>query len=76
MIQELERVVLTTDIPNHQLKVGDVGTVVLIHNDGEGYEVEFMALAGETIAVVTLHADQVRPIHRDEITHVRTVKRL
>jgi hypothetical protein len=52
MIQELEQVVLTVDLLEHGLKLGDVGTVVLVHG-AEGYEVEFMTLDGETIAVVT-----------------------
>jgi hypothetical protein len=48
-----------------------VGTVVLVHHGGAGYEVEFTALDGETIAVVTLRADQVRPVGHREISHVR-----
>jgi hypothetical protein len=35
--------------------------------------VEFMTLAGKTIAVVTLLANQVRQIAKDEIAHVRPV---
>ena len=34
---------------------------------------EFMTLSGSTIAVVTLVADQVRPIAKDEIAHARQV---
>lgn len=73
MIQELDRVVLTTDLPEYGLHTGDIGTVVLVHHQGAGYEVEFMTLDGETIAVVTLVAVQVRPIQRGEIAHVRAV---
>ena len=39
MIQELDSVVLTTDLPEYRLERGDIGTVVLLHRDGEGYEV-------------------------------------
>jgi hypothetical protein len=46
MIKELETVVLTVDLPEHRLKKGDVGTVVLVHSIS-GYEVEFMTLGGE-----------------------------
>jgi hypothetical protein len=74
MIQELDSIVLTTDLSEHGLKQGDIGTVVLVHRGGEGYEVEFMALDGETIAVVTLSASQVRPIDPREIAHARTVE--
>lgn len=31
MIQELELVVLTQDLPEEGLQVGDIGTVVLLH---------------------------------------------
>ncbi len=74
MIQELDRVVLTGDISEHDLRAGDVGTVVLVHGDGEGYEVEFVALDGETVAVVSVFAAQVRPIQRHEIAHARRIE--
>ena len=32
MIRELDNVVLTVDLPEHGLKKGDVGTVVLVHD--------------------------------------------
>lgn len=73
MIAELDNVVLTVDVPEHRLREGDVGTVVLVH-DGDGYEVEFMTLDGETVAVVSLTSAQVRPIARGEIAHVRAVE--
>ena len=71
MIKELDDVVLRMDLPQYGLTEGDVGTVVLVHRDGAGYEVEFTALDGETIAVVTLRADHVRPVGHREILHVR-----
>jgi len=53
MIKELATVVLTEDLDAHGLKAGDIGTVVLVHPAG-GYEVEFMTLDGETLAVASL----------------------
>ncbi len=73
MIQELDRVVLTRDLPKKNLKAGDVGSVVLVYKNGEGFEVEFMTLGGETFAVETLMKDDVRPISQREITHARAV---
>lgn len=70
-IRELDQVVLTSDLPAEGLVVGDVGTVVLIYRDGQAYEVEFTTLDGETVAVVTLPASQVRPAHKREIAHAR-----
>jgi hypothetical protein len=49
-IREHDLVVLTADIPEENLKQGDVGTVVLTHRAGAGYEAEFATLAGETLA--------------------------
>jgi Domain of unknown function (DUF4926) len=74
MIQELERIVLTTNLPEYDLQEGDVGTVVLIHQQGKGYEVEFVKLDGETFTVVTLLAAQLRAVSSQEITHARTVQ--
>ncbi len=71
MIHELDSIVLTTDLPKYRLERGDIGTVVMVHRDGEGYEVEFITLEGETLAVVTLPASQVRPIASGEIAHAR-----
>jgi hypothetical protein len=50
MLKEHEIVVLTQNLPKERLTAGDVGTVVHIHQGGAGYEVEFMTLAGRTIA--------------------------
>ncbi len=71
MIAELDEVILDCDLRGHKLTRGDLGTVVLVHSQGEGYEVEFMTLDGETIAVVTLDSGRVRPIGHDDIAHAR-----
>ena len=73
MIKELDPVVLTKLLPEHGLRAGDVGWVVMIHGDSVGYEVEFVTLAGETISVETVSADAVRPVRRKEIAHARNV---
>jgi len=71
MIQELEDVILECDLPKHGLRREEIGAVVLIHRGVEGYEVEFATLDGETVAVVTLLAFQVRPAHKRKIAHAR-----
>ena len=71
MIHEHDRVVLTTPVATEGLEAGDVGAVVHIYRDGQAYEVEFVTLDGRTAAVVTLEADQVRPVNKREITHAR-----
>lgn len=70
-IKEHDGVVLTADLPGEKLEAGDVGTVVHIHNGGAAYEVEFVTLAGETIAVATVAAAQVRPVGKRDVNHVR-----
>lgn len=73
MITELDRVILTTDIPDYGLETGDIGTVVLSHQNGKGYEVEFVTLSGETVVVVSLFAEQVRSVSSREIAHARAI---
>ena len=75
MIRELDDVILECDLPDRGLARGDVGAVVLVHQGGEGYEVEFTTLNGETVAVVTLAASQVREGGRAEIAHARDLAR-
>ena len=71
MIEEHSSVVLTEPLPAAGLEAGDVGVVVHVHRDGEAFEVEFMTLKGETVAVVSLSVEQVRPIAANELPHVR-----
>lgn len=72
-IKEHDRVVLTTDLAGEKLAAGDVGTVVHVYRDGKGFEVEFVSLDGETVAIVTLEPGQIRAVERREITHARRV---
>ena len=75
MIGELNRIVLTRPVKELGLEPGDVGTVVLVHGEGKGFEVEFVTLGGATHAVTTLTRDDVRPIQRNEIAHARALTR-
>lgn len=71
MISELDVVVLQQDLPSEGLEVGDVGTVVLVYDEGRAFEVEFTTLTGRTVSVVTLDASAVRQVQPSDITHVR-----
>jgi len=75
MIKEHERVALTVDLPDYQLKVGDVGVIVMIHGNHEGYELEIFSADGHTLDVVTVESDQVRPVSRRDVLHVRELSR-
>jgi hypothetical protein len=76
MIKEHDCVVLTKDLPEEELVAGDIGTVVHIHDGGEGYEVEFMTLQGETVAIVTLLSSQLRALMRCDLGHARELQRI
>ena len=71
----LSRAILLQDIPEENLIAGDMGTVVEFHpateHYHEGYEVEFFAGNGETIAVVSIPATALRAATRQDVLHVR-----
>jgi hypothetical protein len=74
MIRELDRVVLSKPLPELDLVAGDVGIVVLVHENERGYEVEFLTLEGETYALATVARCDVRPIRSDEIASARKLR--
>jgi hypothetical protein len=63
-IELFGRVVLTRDVPEEDLRRGDVATVVEEHCDEAGkvigYEVELFSASGETLAVASVPSDAVR----------------
>jgi len=73
-IKEHDCVVLTKNLPAENLESGDVGTVVHIHKGGAAYEVEFVTLAGDTVAVATVEATDVRPVGKRDLNHVRELQ--
>jgi hypothetical protein len=73
MIDEHANVVLTEDLPESGLAKGDVGVVVHIHKGGQAYEVEFLAMDGSTVALLTLEAEQVQVADSRMIPHVREI---
>lgn len=71
MIDLFNQAVLLVDMPEKGLAKGDVGVVVEIYGNHEGYELEFMTKDGRTVAVETLMAGQVRAISGRDMWHVR-----
>lgn len=71
MIHEHDRVVLTASLADKGLEPGDIGAVVHVYAQTGAYEVEFVTLTGQTAAVVTVSASQVRPVGSSEIPHAR-----
>ncbi|GJQ37158.1 MAG: hypothetical protein JETCAE01_31680 [Anaerolineaceae bacterium] len=72
MIRELDTVVLAKDLEEYHLERGDVGAVVHVYEGGKAYEVEFVTGEGKTIAVLTLPKNEIRPMQRADILHVRS----
>lgn len=70
-MKEHERIILTDNIPSEGLTAGDVGTIIHVHSGGKAFEVEFISLAGQTAAIATVEASQVRSARRNEIAHAR-----
>jgi len=69
-------VILTKDLPNEDLKAGDVGTIVdrhVVPGMEDGYSVEFFDMSGDTVAVVTLPESQLRSPTRADRPTVRAV---
>lgn len=74
MIKELDTIVLSRDLPEYNLNQGDIGAVVHCYEDGKALEVEFVTGEGQTIAVVTLDAQDIRTMQANEILHVREIQ--
>jgi hypothetical protein len=70
-IKILDTVVLNKDIPEHNLKKGDLGAVVEVY-EPDGIEVEFVMVSGKTRALLTLKTDEVRSISDSDVLSVRS----
>lgn len=64
--EELELVALTRDIPEHDLRVGELGTIVFVY-EPTAFEVEFVEDSGYTKALLTLRSADVRKLAPDEL---------
>jgi hypothetical protein len=71
--------VLLQDVSGEPLRAGDVGVVVRRHPAQgvvpDGYEVEFFAGTGETVAVVSLPAKALRAASAAEVLGARGLPR-
>lgn len=68
------RIALSEDIPQHNLRCGDIATVVDKHrgiNNEIGYSLEIFNAVGETIDVVVVSENQIEHLEGNEILHVR-----
>ncbi len=70
-MNDYDRVVLNKDLPDEGFCAGDMGCIVYTHAQERAFEVEFFNLIGDTLVVVTLEANEIRPARSNEIAHVR-----
>ncbi len=66
-IKLLDVVALTQDVPEHNLKRGDIGAVVEILSNGEAYEVEFSDDNGQMYKCLSFPASQLEIFHQEPI---------
>lgn len=72
--QLLETVVLIRDIPEHGLRLGDLGAIVETYTPN-GLDVEFVTASGRTQALVTLTEHDVRPVEDHDLIAARSLER-
>ena len=66
-IKLLDVVALTQDVPEHNLKCGEVGMVVEILSNGEAFEVEFSDDNGQMYKCLSFPASQLEVFHQEAI---------
>ena len=71
-LEALSTVILSTDLPEHGLRRGDVGAVVEVYGE-DGIEVEFVTGSGRTRALVTLGPRDVRPFGPSDLLSSRSL---
>ena len=74
MLREHDRAVLTKDLPDEDLLAGDVGVIVHVYREGGAFEVEFLALDGNSIAVATVEASELRGVTAHDVSHARPIR--
>jgi hypothetical protein len=66
-VRLLDVVALTVDLPEHNLRQGQVGTVVEILAHGSAFEVEFSDSNGRTYKSLGLRPDQIMVLHYEPL---------
>ena len=75
-IKLLDVVALTEDVPEHNLKRGEVGTVVEILSDGDAFEVEFSDDNGQMSKCLSFLASQLKVFPDEPIKKNAAAQRL
>lgn len=76
MLELYQEVALTRDLPEYELKAGDVATLVdLVAHPADGEEgcvLEVFNAVGESLAVIAVPVSAVEALRADEILTVRS----
>ncbi len=72
-----KEVALTLDLPQHQLRAGDIATLIDLvpHPTGgeDGCVLQVFNAVGESIAVIIVPVSAIEALHADEILSVRSL---
>ena len=72
-----QEIAMTRDLPESQLKAGDIATLVDFApaptNGEEGCVLEVFNALGESISVITVPMSAVEPLRADEVLTVRSL---
>lgn len=76
MINEHDYVVVLRDLPDVNLRAGDVGLVIHVHRDAQGahtvgYLLELFSVDGHSLDEVSVPADAVRSAQPTDRLHAR-----
>jgi hypothetical protein len=72
MLNLLDTVIAAANFPEHEVLVGDLGTVVEVYTTPSlAHEVEFVNPDGSTRALLTLAPSQVRPLSSADVLTTR-----
>ncbi len=69
-IKLLDTVALLVDLPQENLWRGQVGAVVEVYNNGEAFEVEFVARDGKTYGLLALRREQIMLLQHESIEKI------
>ncbi len=76
-LAQYDRVALTRDLNEHGLKRGDVATLVdkvpRPAGGPEGLVLEVTNALGDSLKVVVVNANDIEPLHADEVLAVRSL---
>ena len=77
MMEEHTRVILTEAVENVDgvmMQPGDVGVIVDVGPNHEGYIVDFIAVEGVTFSTAPVLPSQIRPVTPHDVLHARVMK--